>query len=401
MEPLKSFRELNLPQPVLDTLEKLGFKAPTPIQALTLPAAMAGKDILGIAPTGTGKTAAYVLPAIAYLYPQPGRQILVLTPTRELATQIFRFLRQLGKDIDLKGSLLLGGESMSRQTAEMKNGADYIVATPGRLIDHLNRGLKITSVGMVVLDEVDQMLTLGFVPQVNEILTHLGKKPQTFLFSATLPPAIQKLARKYLKDSHNVNTVGSASETPKIEEEHIDTCDDEKPRLLLDQVEARPGKILVFANTQGHVEKIVRHLSDAGQSAAGLHGGRSHGERKQALDAFRRGDLRILVATDLASRGIDVVDIAHIINYDNPQKREDYLHRIGRTARLGRKGNAVTFMDVTRKRQHSAADAVKEAPKPQPKKKQARGKKKYVGKVFKRYGGSKGQGPSAEKSRSY
>ncbi len=346
---MKTFSEFALPPVLVQALDAMEFKTPSPIQAQAIGPALEGKDILAIAPTGTGKTGAFGIPNLSFLYPQPGKQVLILAPTRELAAQIFKFLRELGKSLDVSGVLIVGGESYSRQRSEVKRGVDYIVATPGRLMDHIGQGMPTERIGVLVLDEVDRMLDMGFAPQVEEIVNRLGPERQTFLFSATMPPEILKLANKYLKDPIRVKVEGSAEQKPLIDEENIDTTDTEKPALLIEQVTARTGKILVFANTQGRVEQVARRLHGAGHPTACIHGARTHRERKLALEAFRSGECRVLVATDIVARGIDVADVEHVINYDYPATKEDYLHRIGRTGRMGKKGNSVTFVDPKRK----------------------------------------------------
>ncbi len=345
---MSTFKDFGLPPPLLSALEAMDFKTPTPIQSQAIPAALLGKDILAIAPTGTGKTGAFGIPVLSYLYPQPGKQVLILAPTRELAAQIHKFMRKLGETLDLHSTLIVGGESFRRQRDEVKAGVDFIIATPGRLMEHIDLGMPIDRINVLILDEVDRMLDMGFAPQVEQIVKRLGPERQTYLFSATMPPEILKLANKYLKDPVRVQ-VNQITEQPKITEETIDTNDVEKPRLLQDHVEARPGKILIFANTQGRVEQVARRLTQSGQPAGCMHGGRTHGERKAALESFRTGQTRILVATDVAARGIDVSDIETVINYDYPATQEDYLHRIGRTGRIGREGTAISFMDPKRR----------------------------------------------------
>jgi superfamily II DNA/RNA helicase len=350
MTKVENFSEFGLPAALADALKALEFTVPTPIQAAAIPPAMLGKDILAIAPTGTGKTGAFSIPIAHFLYPQPGKQVLILAPTRELAAQIHRFFRKLGDALDLQGVLIVGGESFGRQKKQVKLGVDYIIATPGRLNDHIQQGMPTGKIGILVLDEVDRMLDMGFAPQVEEIVQSLGPERQTFLFSATLPPEIVGLANKYLKDPVRVNVLGNPAEAPKIHEERIDTTDAEKPGLLVEEVAKRTGKIIVFANTQGRVEQVTRRLEQSGHPAQCIHGARTHRERKSALDAFRSGEVRILVATDIVARGIDVADIEHVINFDYPATKEDYLHRIGRTGRIGKEGSAVTFVDARRKR---------------------------------------------------
>ncbi len=349
MQNTPKFSELQLPPILVTALESMGFENPTPIQAKSIPPALAGRDILAIAPTGTGKTGAFGIPAMAGLYNNPGKQVLVLAPTRELAAQIHKFLAKLGKTMDFACTLIVGGESNYRQRAEVKAGVDFLIATPGRFMDHIERGIPLEKISVLVLDEVDRMLDMGFAPQVEQIVKSLPPERQTFLFSATLPPEIVKLAHRYLKNPEQVNVTGDAQAAPKISEEQIDTNDVEKPRLLVDKVTELPGKILIFANTQGRVEQAARRLEHAGHPAAYMHGGRTHGERKKALEAFRNGVVRVLVATDIAARGIDVSDIETVINYDYPATKEDYLHRIGRTGRIGKEGRAITFMDPKRR----------------------------------------------------
>lgn len=345
MKTFESFEELSLPEALARSLEKMEFVRPTPVQAAAIPAALAGRDVLGTAQTGTGKTAAFGIPLLLKLYADTSRQALILAPTRELAAQIHQVLRQMGKRLTIHGALVVGGESFGRQADDLDRGADYVVATPGRLVDHIQEGTYYPdSVGYLVLDEVDRMLDMGFIPQVKRIVKCLPRERQTLLFSATLPDAIARLAGSLLSDPVRIAIGPVSTPVPQVAEETVRTAHDRKPGALLEQVAGREGKILVFARTKSRAERLARLLCREGHRAVRFHGGRNQSQRKKALDQFRSGDQRIMVATDLAGRGIDVPDIAHVINYDPPASREDYIHRIGRTGRFGRTGNAVNFV---------------------------------------------------------
>jgi ATP-dependent RNA helicase DeaD len=346
IKTIANFSELNLPAVLTEGLEAMGFKIPTPIQAAGIPAALAGKDVLGIAPTGTGKTGAFGIPAIANLTTQKEKQVLIIAPTRELAAQIFKFMTQMGDKLKLKGALLVGGEPFRRQAADCDAGADYLVATPGRLMDHMKRGLDLRHVGILILDEVDRMLDMGFAPQIEHIVERTPSERQTLFFSATMPPVIQKLVQRFLKDPVSISVGQNAADAPKIREEKIKVSKMEKFPALLEQLKIREGKALVFMRTQGGAEQIVSRLEHAGIMAACIHGGRSQEERKRGLEAFRQNKVRILVATDIVARGIDVPEIEIVINYDYPATKEDYLHRIGRTGRCGKEGVAISFIEA-------------------------------------------------------
>lgn len=346
MNPFNTFNELNIPQPILMSLGKMNFITPTPIQAQAIPPALAGKDILGTAQTGTGKTGAFSIPLLNALYADRGKCALILAPTRELAAQIFEVLKKMSKGMNFYGALLIGGESFNRQADDLyRGGVDYIVATPGRLNDHLQeKTVDLSAMEFLVLDEVDRMLDMGFLPQIKRILAHVPKERQTLLFSATLPKEILGLASTFLKNPVRVEIGHVLQATPQVTEETIRTSHISKNTVILAELSKREGKIIIFARTQSRAERLAEILYREGHGVVCLHGGRSQGQRKQALDRFRRGSHRIMVATDLAGRGIDVLDIEHVINYDLPQSREDYIHRIGRTGRSGKKGNALTLV---------------------------------------------------------
>lgn len=300
-------------------LEEMGFTSPTPVQQATIPAALEGKDILGAAQTGTGKTGAFGIPILASLYKHPGKVALILAPTRELAAQIQKVLHQMSKGSSLVSTLVVGGESFQRQARDLREGVDFIVATPGRLNDHLEqRTVSLSKVGYLVFDEADRMLDMGFLPQVHQIEKHLPKKRQTLLFAATLPTEVMALTKTLLRNPVRV-AIGQISQ----------------PIAQVKQQTIR---------TKSRAERLARLFNNKGHKVVHLHGGRSQHQRKQALDRFRNGSHRIMVATDLAGRGIDVVDIEHVINFDVPATRDDYIHRIGRTGRCGKTGFALNLL---------------------------------------------------------
>jgi superfamily II DNA/RNA helicase len=346
LKTFESFNELDLPGPLGNALVEMGFLNPTPVQEATIPLALLGKDVLGTAQTGTGKTGAFGIPLLTFLDRSPKHRALVLAPTRELAAQIHSVLQKMGKGMGFYGTLLVGGESFHRQANELQNGTDYIIATPGRLIDHMQqRTINLASVGLLVLDEVDRMLDMGFIPQIRQIMTQVPKERQTLLFSATLPAEIASLAASFLKSPERVSIGAVANSTAQVEETTIRLQGDAKNTTILKELKARQGKVLVFARTQARTDRLAKMLYREGMGVVALHGGKTQGQRKLALERFRNGSSRILVATDLAGRGIDVLDIEHVINYDVPGSREDYVHRIGRTGRNGKTGQALNLLE--------------------------------------------------------
>lgn len=345
LKPIESFHELTLPSQLARTLTAMKFITPTPVQAAALPVAFAGHDILATAQTGTGKTAAFGLPLISLIASGRRRQALILAPTRELAAQIHGVLSQLGEGLNCRGTLVVGGESYHRQADELSRNAHFIVATPGRLNDHLSeRRLNLSNVDMLVLDEVDRMLDMGFAPQIRQIMRYVSKNRQTLLFSATMPQEILALANALMHEPVRISIGPVATAIAQVTETMIETSQEGKLSICLREIEGRDGKILVFARTKSRTERLARNLASYGHAVACIHGGRTQGQRKQALENFRTGRDRIMVATDIAGRGIDVPDIVHVINYDMPATREDYLHRIGRTARCGKTGNAINLV---------------------------------------------------------
>jgi ATP-dependent RNA helicase DeaD len=343
---LKTFSELQVPDSIKRAISAMKFEIPTPIQAQAIPVALSHRDLVACAQTGSGKTAAFGIPVIAALLKQQEKTCLVLVPTRELASQVNEVLKELTQFIpELKTTVLIGGVPMPPQFRALQKRPRIIVATPGRLVDHLRRGsLSLSKAGILVLDEADRMLDLGFAPQINEALRFLPKARQTLLFSATLPADILKLASKYLHDPIKIQIKKTVESTPKISQRTIEVNQQQKNGALLSEVNARTGTILVFTRTKSRTDRLARYLENFGVSVARIHGGRSQSQRVKALNGFRDGSVRILVATDIAARGIDIDHVAHVINYDIPRAAEDYIHRIGRTGRAGREGQALSLL---------------------------------------------------------
>ncbi|RZA14258.1 MAG: DEAD/DEAH box helicase, partial [Proteobacteria bacterium] len=336
------FSDLALDENLHRALEKMNFIEPTPIQQQTIEQLLLGRDVLGCAQTGTGKTGAFGIPLIQFLLTNPDKKALILAPTRELADQINRTLQQMAFfSYDLKIALIIGGASQGQQVRALTQGARIVVATPGRLIDLLGqRKISLGNVGVLVLDEVDRMLDMGFAPQLQQIVPHLPAERQCMLFSATFPPEISKIAESYLRNPVRVKVGETNTAADTIEQKMIQTQQDSKQHLLLKELPSMPGKMIVFVRTQHGTERLAKVVRAAGYRADRLHGGRTQVQRKRALDNFRKGEVQILVATDIAGRGIDIDDIEVVINYDMPKTHEDYIHRIGRTGRYGRKGVA-------------------------------------------------------------
>jgi superfamily II DNA/RNA helicase len=324
----------------------MNFEKPTPIQAQAIPIAFSQRDLIGCAQTGTGKTAAFCIPTITRLLKLPNKTALILVPTRELGTQIVEVLKKLTQySPEIRSALLIGGMPMQSQVRAIQGKPRVIVATPGRLVDHLKRGtISLFTTEVLVLDEADRMLDMGFAPQLNEILRFLPKVRQTLFFSATLPADIEKLSSKYLRDPVRV-TVGAISQpVQKIQQSIVETNTAKKNDSLMDELNLRKGSVLVFARTKARTDRVAKYLEQYGHPVTRLHGGRTQGQRNSAVSGFRSGRFRILVATDIAARGIDISHIAHVINYDLPQAPEDYVHRIGRTGRAGAEGQAVSLL---------------------------------------------------------
>ncbi len=339
------FTDLNLAPKLLQALQRVQFTTPTPVQAATIPAALEGRDVLGSAQTGTGKTAAFGIPVIQHLMQQPEAMALIMTPTRELAGQVLAAIQQFNPSPDIRTALLIGGEPMPRQWRQLQRNPRLIIGTPGRINDHLARGtLKLGAVQILVLDETDRMLDMGFGVQIDEVLTHIPQQRQTLLFSATLPPAIVKLAGKYQRDPLRVAVGSVTAPAAKVKQEHVKLTEAEKYPALIDQLTQRDGSIIVFVKTKWGADRLADKLAKEDHKATAIHGGLQQRKRDRVIQQFRDAEFRILVATDVAARGLDIPHIAHVINFDPPQCPEDYIHRIGRTARAGADGAAVNLM---------------------------------------------------------
>ncbi|HET8655482.1 MAG TPA: DEAD/DEAH box helicase [Longimicrobiaceae bacterium] len=340
------FEELGLAPELLRAVKEMGYDEPTPIQEMAIPEALAGKDVLGRAQTGTGKTAAFMLPLLQRLKDGDGLRALVLCPTRELAIQVAESGRDYAKHLHTWIGCVYGGTPVQKDIRDLRAGYDVLVATPGRLIDHLERGnVDLSELQSLVLDEADRMLDMGFRPQINQILKHIPKQRQTLFFSATLPNDVKSLAYDSLRDPITVEAAPQKVTAEGVEQFVYPVDPKKKTELLLELLD-RPGMemVIVFTRTKMGADKLIARLQKAGVSATVMHGDRSMKDRVKALDAFAEGQARVLVATDVAQRGLDVEGISHVVNYDVPQEPDSYVHRVGRTARAGQKGEAITFM---------------------------------------------------------
>jgi superfamily II DNA/RNA helicase len=343
---MNDFTTFGLQPVILQALQKLEFTTPTPIQSEAIPVALLGKDVLGTAGTGTGKTGAFGIPLISHLINNPHDSALIMAPTRELAVQVMDMLRKLlGNETNIKTALLIGGQDIKRQLTQLKMQPRLIVGTPGRINDHIQRRkIDMVSIRFVVLDETDRMLDMGFGIQIDKILAKMPKKRQTLLFSATLPDNILKLTSKYLIDPVRI-TVGSVSEpVENVKQETIHLTEGERYGELITQLNKRDGSVIVFVKTKIDADKISKKLRDHSHKSAAIHGDLKHSQRSKVILGFRNRENRVLVATDIAARGLDIPHIEHVINYDLPHCPEDYIHRIGRTGRAGAEGEAVNLV---------------------------------------------------------
>lgn len=343
---MNSFDGLGLHPSLAKSLAHMNYQTPTPIQAQAIPLALKGHDILGSAQTGTGKTAAFAIPLVQALLSNPRGSALVMTPTRELGKQVMDIITQLlGPKTPVKTAFLIGGEAMGKQYAQLRMRPRLIVGTPGRINDHLERGtLMLHDTGFLVLDETDRMLDMGFSVQLDKILKFLPEKRQTLLFSATLPKNIVKLSENYLSSPARVAIGSTTSVAEKVSQEIVKVDEDSKYGELVRQLDARTGSIIVFVKTKYGTEKLAKKLNREKFTAEAIHGDLKQSRRDRVIREFRSQKYRILVATDVASRGLDIPHIEHVINYDLPQAPEDYIHRIGRTARAGAEGASLCLV---------------------------------------------------------
>ncbi|UCD08765.1 MAG: DEAD/DEAH box helicase [Dehalococcoidales bacterium] len=341
------FENLNLHPSVMKGVHELGYQELTPIQNKAIPPILNGKDIIGLAQTGTGKTAAFTLPLLQHLIDLPRRQInaAIITPTRELSEQIGSTVSNLGKYTDIKTTTLYGGTNINNQIRELNRGVEIVVACPGRLIDHLWRGtVDMSNLEILIIDEADRMLDMGFLPDIRKIIQCLLKPRQTLLFSATMPASIKKLAREILRDPLTVQ-IGHTAPATTVSHYLYPVRQHLKTSLLTELLYRIDSKsVLVFTRTKHRAERITRHLRDSGFKSASLQGNLSQSRRDAAINGFRAGSIKILVATDIAARGLDIRSISHVINYDMPENTDAYIHRIGRTGRVNHNGDALTFI---------------------------------------------------------
>ena len=349
-----TFDDFDLAPPVRRGVQDAGYTTPTPVQAAALPLALDGVDVVGVAQTGTGKTAAFVLPILDYLVKEPtgGKKravrALVVTPTRELAIQVTEAVRQYGAHTKLKAATIYGGVGKGKQRTALRNGVDVVVATPGRLLDFLGEGaIDLGFVDILVLDEADRMFDMGFVKDVRRIVAAVPEQRQTMLFSATMPPPIQDLAKSILYKPETVEVGERRDPAATVTQRAVRVAQDQKQDLLHHLIETEDvERMIVFSRTKYRADRIKKKLDRAGFSAVAIHSNRSQGQRQRALKGFENGDFQIMVATDIAARGIDVAGVSHVVNFDAPGQPEDYIHRIGRTGRAEATGDAITFVSA-------------------------------------------------------
>ena len=347
--PVKSeseatFGGLGIAPKILDVISKSGFKTPTSIQHKAIPVAVEGKDIIGIAQTGTGKTLAFGIPLVQQILKTGRGRGLIILPTRELALQVNEFIQKIGRVFGIKTAVLIGGASMYNQLQLLRNNPHVVIGTPGRIIDHIEqRTLKLQDVTVLVLDEADRMFDMGFAPQINKILQVVPKNRQTMLFSATMPDGIVKIASNHMKLPVRIEIARAGTTADNIEQELFVVKKEQKLPLLKKLLVEHKGSVLVFLRVKHSARKICSELQRISVSSAEIHSNRSLNQRKEALEGFKVGRYRVLVATDIASRGIDVKGIELVVNFDLPENPEDYVHRIGRTGRAGMNGKAISF----------------------------------------------------------
>jgi len=415
----KKFADFGLASQLGKNLAQLDYLTPTPIQAQAIPPLLEGKDLLGIAQTGTGKTAAFSLPLLHRLAEEklkmrPGKcRSLILAPTRELASQIHKDIKVYGEGLGLKAAVVFGGIKQHNQVRAMKQGPDILVATPGRLEDLISQGIiKLDFINCLILDEADRMLDMGFIPAIRRILALVPKERQTMLFSATMPKAVAELTQNFMNKPVRVEVSPESSTVDRISQELVHIAQKQKMDLLktlltLDEVE----QMIVFSRTKHGAERLSRGIRALDLECEAIHGNKSQNQRQKALDAFKQGTVKVLVATDIAARGIDVAGVSHVINYDLPEEPESYVHRIGRTGRAGRSGVAISFCSGQESKQLKAIErsigksiplgslsrpewtAAAAAEPPAPKKTQGRGRSPRHGQP--RSGGQKSSGRSS------
>ena len=341
-----SFTTLGLGPRLLNGVSSMGYTDPTPIQMEAIPHILEGTDVVGVAQTGTGKTAAFVLPLLQRTPTRQGVRALIVTPTRELALQIYEVVREVSRHTGHRSAVVYGGVGIQPQVDKVRRGVDVVIACPGRLLDlHSRRALDLSKVETLVLDEADRMLDMGFWPDVRRILNLLPEERQNLLFSATMSPDVLKIVQSTLHDPVRVEVSPPSTPIERIEQTLYPVCRTQKTDLLVKLLERNEHtRTLVFTRTKHRADRLNKQLERKGVGSAAIHGGRTQGQRQRALEAFRSGRSPVLVATDVVARGIDVDDVSHVVNYDMPNTPEDYVHRIGRTARAGASGSAISFL---------------------------------------------------------
>jgi ATP-dependent RNA helicase RhlE len=346
------FKEFDLSSELLRAIEEEGYETPTPIQQQAIPLVLSGVDLLAGAQTGTGKTAGFTLPLLHHLMKHPKKQraprALILTPTRELAAQVADSVKTYGKYLPLKSTVIFGGVSMHSQMRALHNGVDVVTATPGRLLDHVSQGtIDLSHIEILVLDEADRMLDMGFIRDIKRILPLLPKQKQSLLFSATFSPAIKELASTFLRSPRIIEAARNNTPAERITQTVYPVDNKKKKALLAHLISTQNWKqVLVFTRTKHGANRLAEQLAVDGISSTAIHGNKSQGARTKALADFKRGIVRVLVATDIAARGLDIDDLPHVVNYELPHVSEDYVHRIGRTGRAGREGQAISLVCV-------------------------------------------------------
>lgn len=345
-----NFNEMKLIKPILKAVTEAGFESPSPIQAQTIPLLLEGRDVLGCAQTGTGKTAAFALPILQSLSKSKSKDIraMILTPTRELAIQINENIEKYSKYTAIRTGVIFGGVGQRPQVEMLRKGIDILVATPGRLNDLINQGyINLNKIEIFVLDEADRMLDMGFIKDINKIVKQLPSKRQTLLFSATMPKEIEKLACNMLKNPAMVKVAPVTNTVDKISQGVYFIDKQNKICLLTDLIKTTKIKnAIVFTNTKHGADRVVKELGKRGVKALAIHGGKGQNARQSALNSFKEGKIKVLIATDIAARGIDVAELSHVFNYDLPDVPETYIHRIGRTGRAGQNGSALSFCNI-------------------------------------------------------
>ncbi|HTX89805.1 MAG TPA: DEAD/DEAH box helicase [Anaerolineales bacterium] len=362
-----NFEEFNLDSRLMAGVRRLGYTTPTPVQVKAIPAALAGEDLIGTAQTGTGKTAAFVLPILNRLLSGPRRRAraLIVTPTRELAEQIHEAIRDLATGTGIRSTTIYGGVGAANQVKALRDGVEILVACPGRLLDHINQGnARLDAVEVLVLDEADRMLDMGFLPDVKRILSHVPARRQTMLFSATFPKEIEQLAARTLHNPKRI-AIGLSRPAHTVAHALYPVPQHLKTALLLELLKHTDTEsVLIFTRTKHRAEKLSKQIAREGIRATSLHSDRSQGQRQAALNGFKNGDFQVMVATDIAARGLDVESISHVINFDMPATADDYIHRIGRTGRAERTGDAFTLVTPDDKDMIRALEKVMGKPLP-------------------------------------